>query len=34
VGRVSETARATQRACAAASTVDTDRILKLFMITN
>jgi hypothetical protein len=32
VGRVSEIARATQWACAAASTVATDRILMLLMI--
>jgi hypothetical protein len=32
VGRVRETARATQWACAAASTVAADRILLLLMI--
>jgi hypothetical protein len=32
VGRVSETARATQWACAAASTVAADRILMLLMV--
>jgi predicted type IV restriction endonuclease len=32
VGRVSETARATQQACAAASTMAADRILMLLML--